>query len=527
MRAGLYARVSTDKQTEKYGLPSQIQALKERCIQKNWDVVPDNESDAFIDDGYSGAELDRPALNRLRRAVKEGKIDLVLAYDPDRLSRKLYHQMILAEELEKQGVKLEFVTQDMGTSPEDRMFFNMRGLIAEFEREKVRERTLRGSREKARQGKGLCSGMAPYGLRFNKEKASLEEEPETSQTVRLIFYSFANENLSLKKLADKLNRLRIQTPRGGHVWRASTLGTMLRNPVYSGKLYQFRTCKIEPKLRRKPVTKTKTSSMRIRAKEDWILVTVPALISPELFDSVQRKLQANANLSKRNTKREYLLSGLLYCAECGGRMGGHAAHGRPYYRCYRRAGDEKSLTSAYDMSKTCACPEIKAEVIEPVVWDTVCQLIKNPDFLIEELQRRAGKSETRDILERELRLCEARLKAIPQEQKRLVEGYRKGLYADFMMREDMELVRKEQGELENRKAELERQLGQRFLAQNQEANIRSLMEKIHFGLEKLDFVGRQDVLRLLVEKLVYNGQAVEIQTIIPPIEQLHPLHQGG
>jgi len=88
-------------------------------------------------------------------------------------------------------------------------------------------------------------------------------------------------------------------------------------------------------------------------------------------------------------------------------------------------------------------------------------------------------------------------------------------------------VRKEQGELESRRAELERQLGQRFLAQNQEANIRSLMEKIHFGLEKLDFVGRQDVLRLLVEKVVYNGQAVEIQTIIPPIEQLHPLHQGG
>jgi site-specific DNA recombinase len=88
------------------------------------------DKDAFGDDGYSGAELDRPALNRLRQAAREGRVDVVLAYDPDRLSRKLYHQMILAEEFEKQGIKLEFITQGMGTSPEDRMFFNMRGLVA-------------------------------------------------------------------------------------------------------------------------------------------------------------------------------------------------------------------------------------------------------------------------------------------------------------------------------------------------------------------------------------------------------------
>ena len=145
MRAALYARVSTDKQAEKYGIPSQIEALRKRCLERDWTMVLDGDKDAFIDDGYSGAELDRPALNRLRQAAREGRVDVVLAYDPDRLSRKLYHQMILAEEFEKQGIKLEFVTQDMGNSPEDRMFFNMRGLVAEYEREKIRERHYRGS----------------------------------------------------------------------------------------------------------------------------------------------------------------------------------------------------------------------------------------------------------------------------------------------------------------------------------------------------------------------------------------------
>ncbi|HEU65634.1 MAG TPA: recombinase family protein [Chloroflexi bacterium] len=198
MRTALYARVSTDKQAEKYGIPSQIEALRKRCLERGWTPVLDGDEDAFIDDGYSGAELDRPALDCLRQAAKDGRVDIVLVYDPDRLSRKLYHQMILAEESEKQGIKLEFVTQDMGNSPEDRMFFNMRGLVAEYEREKIRERTVRGSREKARQGKVVRAGATPFGFCYNKEKATLEEDSEKAQTIRLIFYTFANESLCFK-----------------------------------------------------------------------------------------------------------------------------------------------------------------------------------------------------------------------------------------------------------------------------------------------------------------------------------------
>ena len=108
-----------------------------------------------------------------------------------------------------------------------------------------------------------------------------------------------------------------------------------------------------------------------------------------------------------------------------------------------------------------------------------------------------------------------------------MEGYRKGLYADFMMREDMELIQKEQGELEKRKAELERQLAGKLLTQNNEEQVRSLMEKISIGLDNLDFTGKQELLRLLVEKIFYNGQNVEILTIIPLGEQLHPIHRRG
>ncbi len=107
-----------------------------------------------------------------------------------------------------------------------------------------------------------------------------------------------------------------------------------------------------------------------------------------------------------------------------------------------------------------------------------------------------------------------------------MEGYRRGLYADFMMREDMELIQKEQGELEQRKAELERQLAQRQLTQTQEDRIRNLVEKIGRGLDILDFIGKQELLRLLIERIIYQEQSIELQTIIPLDEQLHPLHRG-
>jgi len=96
-----------------------------------------------------------------------------------------------------------------------------------------------------------------------------------------------------------------------------------------------------------------------------------------------------------------------------------------------------------------------------------------------------------------------------------------------MMREDMELIQKEQSELEKRKAELERQLARRFLIQNDEAHIRSLTEKISIGLNNLDFTGKQELLRLLVERVFYSGQSIEILTIIPLSEQLHPIQRGG
>ena len=149
-------------------------------------------------------------------------------------------------------------------------------------------------------------------------------------------------------------------------------------------------------------------------------MNVPALVPLEMFEAVQRKLDRNAALASRNTKREYLLPGLLFCSQCGGRMGGHAAHGVPQYRCYHKSDSDKYLVGPDNKPCPCSSPEIKAELIEKEVWDTIRRLINDPDWLIRMLrQHNKGNSQTKEILEQELLICHNRLKSIPKERRRL------------------------------------------------------------------------------------------------------------
>ncbi len=153
--------------------------------------------------------------------------------------------------------------------------------------------------------------------------------------------------------------------------------------------------------------------------------------------------------------------------------------------------------------------------------------MKDPDVLIQEIRNRNSESsENRENVIKELELCQSRPKVIPLEQSRLVEGYRKGMYPDFMMKEEMGRVEKEKIVVEARIFELQRYLEKRLLTDKQENQVRNLVKRVSTGLDSLDFAGRQELLRLLVEKVFYDGQKLEIQTIIPLNEQLHPLSRG-
>ena len=171
----------------------------------------------FADDGYSGGHLHRPAWDRLRTTVRTHAVNVVLCLDPDRLSRSLSGLLVVADEWDRAGIRLEFLTQGRDASPKVRLFFAVRGAVAEFEKAKIRERMGRGKREKARQGRIVNPGPLPTWLRSTDGGATVTCEPGWTSHVQQVFRWYVDDGLTLRATAQRLTDLGIPSPTGGHV----------------------------------------------------------------------------------------------------------------------------------------------------------------------------------------------------------------------------------------------------------------------------------------------------------------------
>src|SRR5437764_9078473 len=232
--AAIYARVSSEQQREENTIASQTAALIE--FAKNHDLeVP--EEWVFEDEGYSGATLERPGLERVRDLAAEGHIEVVLAYAPDRLSRKYAYQILLIEELARHGVETLFVKAPQGDSAEDQLLVQFQGMIAEYERAQILERSRRGKRHRAHTGEISVLSGAPYGYRYIRKTdeapaAYMIDETE-ARVVRHVYEMYTVEGLSIGEITRQLNREAIPT-RNASRWERSVVWALLRNPAYRG-----------------------------------------------------------------------------------------------------------------------------------------------------------------------------------------------------------------------------------------------------------------------------------------------------
>jgi site-specific DNA recombinase len=161
-RAALYARVSSAQQEKERTVASQVEALHAAAVQLGVEV---EEGRCYVDEGYSGARLDRPAFDAMRDAAADGLIDVLLVYAPDRLARRYVHQQVVLEELARRGVRVHFVERPVGEKAEDTLLVQMQGVIAEYERAKILERTRRSRLHKVRTGQTPPFSRPPYGYR--------------------------------------------------------------------------------------------------------------------------------------------------------------------------------------------------------------------------------------------------------------------------------------------------------------------------------------------------------------------------
>jgi site-specific DNA recombinase len=358
----IYCRVSTDMQAETgYSISDQIRTCHAHASKLGLKTSKNSE---YVDDGYSGEYLERPALDRLRDDVRVKLIQNIIIYDPDRLSRNLTNQLLLADEIEKAGVHLHFVTGSYDASPEGRLFFSIRGAISAFEKAKIRERTLRGKRAKASSGKMIQKTQA-YGYDWDEENSTYIINDQEADIVKTIYDLYLSRSVSIKDIALLFRQQNIRTRKDNPI-TISLIYRILTDEKYAGTKWSFKRYD-------KKISQYKRQTLT-REQDDWIPIPVSPIISLEQFYAARNLLSENKRKSPRNTKHEYLLRSFLKCGVCGYALSAHHKQhpsGREYnwYKC-NSGGTDKALTP-------CGNPAISSVQLDKIVWDYLCRIAKN------------------------------------------------------------------------------------------------------------------------------------------------------
>jgi site-specific DNA recombinase len=509
--AAIYARVSSERQRQDETIQSQTVGLRELAAERGL-LLPDDL--IFEDEGFSGATLVRPALERLRDRAAEGAFEVLLCHAPDRLARRYAYQVLLLDEFARVGVEVCFAKEpERGASPEDELLRQFQGMIAEYERAQIRERTRRGKLHRARTGSQAVLSCAPYGYRYVKKtehsEGFWEIDPVQAEVVREVFARYLEGDVSIGELARWLTARGIPTRTGKAVWDRSSLWAMLRNTAYRGQAAFGKTKTLER--HGKPTRTTRARGERHGrrpAREDqpaekWTPIAVPAIVTEQTFELAQARLAQNAHFAKRNTKRPTLLQGILVCRECG--YGCYRTTTRTtnkriyYYRCigsdnYRHIG-----------GRVCNSRPIRADELDGLIWGEVRRLLEAPALVRAEIDRRLTAARTehpaarrRESLERDITRAEAAI-------TRLIEAYQEQLLSLEELRARMPGLRKRQTALRAQLGALENELHDAETYLKLADTLESFLTRLADGLDQLNLEEQQRVLRLVVREVQIGG----------------------
>ncbi len=521
--AAIYARVSSERQRQDETIQSQTVGLRELATARGL-LVP--EDFVFEDEGFSGATLTRPALERLRDRAAEGAFEVLLCHAPDRLARRYAYQVLLLDELARVGVEVVFAKEpERGGTPEDELLRQFQGMIAEYERAQIAERTRRGKAHRARGGSQAVMSGAPYGYRYIKKgdhcDAYWEIDELEASVVREVFDRYVTDGISIGELARWLTDRGVQTKTGKTRWDRSSVWAMLRNPAYRGQAAFGKT-----KTAERHGGPTRTTRQRgerhgrrltrtDQPAEEWTFIPVPPLVTEQTFELAQARLVANAHFSRRNTKELTLLQGLLVCRECGYacyRTWTRTSNKRiSYYRCIGQDGWR------HPDGKRCTSRPVRADELDPLVWAEVRRLLEHPELVQSEIDRRRAALRTehpaarcRETLERDITRTEAAI-------ARLIEAYQEQLVSLDELRARTPELRKRQTTLRAQLDALDAELHDAATYLQLADTLEGFLGRLTDGLDTLDTAGQQRILRLVVREVLIGGNddTITIRHAIP------------
>ena len=514
-QAGLYARVSSEKQAEAKTIDSQVEALRERVRSDGIELEREME---FIDDGYSGATLIRPGLERMRDLAAGGMIDRLYVHSPDRLARKYAFQVLLTDELRRSGVEIVFLNREIGSTPEDEFLFQMQGVVAEYERAKIMERSRRGRRHAAKKGQVSVLMCAPYGYRYVKKsegggEARFDVIPEQARVVRQIFEWVGVHRVGLWEVCRRLQSAGEQTRSGNRRWDRSTVWGILKNPAYKGYAAFGKTRsetwrgRLRPQKGR-PAQPRKARGRAAVDQQNWISVPVPAIIEAEVYEAVQEQLQENQRRAQtRRRVSGYLLQGLLCCAHCSYAVCGLRNRNNSYYRC---SGTDKYR---FGGERVCESKSVRVDDLDAAVWEEVRKVLEHPERLADEYRRRM---ETPTGKVDQLTVTETQLSRLRQGTDRLIDSYAVGQISKDEFEPRIARMRERVKRLEAEAKELaDQEQSQKdlrvIIGQLEEFNMR-----VKAGLKEATFDVKRLVIRALVKRIEVGTEIVDVVFRIDP-----------
>jgi len=389
-----------EQATEGTSLEFQSEQLSTYCRSQGWEVFRE-----YVDPGYTGKDADRPGLERLLSDAKLGLFTKVVVFKLDRLARKLRLLLELEERLKDLGVSLHSQKDSIDTSTAlGRTVFQMFGLVAEWERETITERTKSGRLQRYKQG-CWAAGRPLYGYLYNGKTKKLDIDKTKVPIIRRIFQEYA-DGKSLVQIANGLNKDGIQPRRTHKGWNAGAIRDILFNPAYKGTLLVNRYQHIAK------VYRVDLSNA--------IVIPISAIVSESLWEAALRHRKDNKHVRPMRRQEPWLLQGLVTCGLCGHGFRTLVGHGK--YRTYSCRG--RLVYSHLDGSPRCACPNINADQLENQVWQRIEAIINDPEKLEAMLKDTVERLRSRENeLNALIRPIDEQLSTIAEQKHRLAEDW--------------------------------------------------------------------------------------------------------
>ncbi len=517
MDVALYARVSTRRQQQTQTIDQQLTRLQAHvAAHPEWRLA---EEHMYRDDGYSGAKLSRPGLDRLRDHAALAAFECVVLTAPDRLARTYVHQVLLIDELAQRGCAVAFVDRPMSDDPHDQRVLQIRGAVAEYERTLIADRMRRGRQAKLRGGQLLPWTRAPYGYILDAERprdpSRVRLDPVAAAVVTQIFawYTDAQTPTTLYGIAKRLSDERIPTPTGQPRWNVASMGDMLRSPAYTGTAYSGRT-RPAPARHRKSALRPvgPGDSHAPTPPEEWIAIPVPAIVSQETFDAAQVQLERNRQMARRhNTAHAYLLRGLVSCGQCQLACTGRSrAPGYAYYLCRGHTDAPRAARG-----QRCTARFAPAVALDDVVWQDLCRVIADPALLAHEVHRAHSGAWLPQALQARQQTVRAAVAQLERQQERLLAAY----LAEIIDRAEFARKRQEILQTLNGLAQQLRHLEAQAQQQHDVAavahGLTDFCQHLQPTLDHLTFDQRRQLVELLIDRVIVDDGQVEIRYVIP------------